>query len=114
MIKEYLSHYHEALIFCPTKMVNARCSLLPLLDFVFLHRGSRGARGGRGGVTRGGGRGGFRGRGAVRGSGRGRGAARGGRGRGGRGRSPPKSASALDSELDAYMASANMDDQLLM
>lgn len=56
-------------------------------------------RGGRGAV-----RGGYRGRGGVRG----RGGAR------GRGRGAPTSASALDNELDAYMASANMDDQLLM
>lgn len=82
-----------------------------------VYRGTRGGRG-RGGVTRGGTRGGFQqGRGAARGTrggARGRGGVRGGRGRGGRGRSAPQSASALDNELDAYMASANMDDQLLM
>ena len=48
-----------------------------------------------------------------------RGAARGGRGRGARGRGtgrnvPKADKSSLDNELDAYMAAANIDDELLM
>ena len=50
----------------------------------------------------------------CRGAARGRGRGGRGRGRGGRKEVPTADRSSLDNEIDAYMAAANIDDQLLM